>query len=81
MKELISFLAVILLILSTHSCRGEDITDEPFYREPKGKTENNLNSKKTDSMTILKNMEQGALQASQESDPPPKKDGIRWIIE
>lgn len=79
MKELISSLTVILLIISAQSCRGEDITDEPFYQETKNKTGNALRSKKMDSITILKSTEQDPSHDNSENEPPPK-DGIRWRV-
>ena len=79
MKELISSLTVILLILSTQSCRGEDITDEPFYPETKNKTRSTLHSKKMDSITIPKSTEQDPSLDNGENEPPPK-DGIRWRV-
>ena len=79
MKELISTLTVILLIISAQSCRGEDITDEPFYLETKNKTRNTLHSKKMDSITILKDSEHETSPVDSEDEPPPK-DGIRWRV-
>ncbi|MBT2621260.1 hypothetical protein [Chryseobacterium sp. ISL-6] len=79
MKELISSLTVILLIISTQSCRGEDITDEPFYQKTNRKIGTTLNSKKMDSITIIKSAEQEIPPADGENEPPPK-DGIRWRV-
>ncbi|BFO65388.1 hypothetical protein [Chryseobacterium sp. KCF3-3] len=79
MKELISSLTVILLIISAQSCRGEDITDEPFYLETKNKTENTSHSKKMDSIVILKESEQETSPVDGDTEPPPK-DGIRWKV-
>lgn len=67
------------MIISTQSCRGEDITDEPFYLETKNKTENTSHSKKMDSITILKNTEQAPSLDDGQNEPPPK-DGIRWRV-
>ncbi|MBB4807223.1 hypothetical protein HNP38_002527 [Chryseobacterium defluvii] len=80
MKELISILTIILLIISAQSCRGEDITEEPFYLETKKKTGNALRDKKMDSVIIILNdSKQETSPADGETEPPPK-DGIRWKV-
>lgn len=79
MKELISILTIILLLISAQSCRGEDITDEPFYPETKNKTRSTSQSKKMDSITNPKSTEQAPSLDNGENEPPPK-DGIRWRV-